>query len=158
TFTGVDINANGTPRVATYTFTPPGGSWDSGDYGIYTINMAANQVSDTGATPAFVAAGTIGSFATVLPLLVTNNNDGGAGSLRNAISLANSTPGALDTILFDATFFATAQTITLTSGEILISDAAAITWPAAPITINASATSRHFNISASVNIDNVVLT
>jgi hypothetical protein len=32
-FIGVNINTNGEARIATYSFVPPGGSWDSGDNG-----------------------------------------------------------------------------------------------------------------------------
>lgn len=49
-------------------------------------------------------------------LTVTNTNDSGAGSLRQAI--INSASG--DTIVFDSTAFASAQTINLTSGELTI--------------------------------------
>jgi len=60
--------------------------------------------------------------ASAATFLVTNINDTGAGSLRQAIVDANATPG-FDTISFDtAGVFATPQTITLTSGELLITD------------------------------------
>src|SRR5206468_1069622 len=35
-FLGVDISSNGTPRVATYSFSPPDGFWDSSDNGAYS--------------------------------------------------------------------------------------------------------------------------
>lgn len=41
--TGTD----GTPRTATYTVTPPGGSWDASDNGTYTINFLDNEVQST---------------------------------------------------------------------------------------------------------------
>lgn len=50
---------------------------------------------------------------------VTNTNDSGAGSLRDAITQANTNAQA-DTINFDPAVFNVAQTITLTSGEIQI--------------------------------------
>jgi len=39
--TGVTLNnaANGSPRTATYTIAAPGGSWDRGDNGSYTIGL-----------------------------------------------------------------------------------------------------------------------
>jgi hypothetical protein len=59
-FISVNINTNGTPRVATYQLTPPGGSWDAGDNGTYTVLMRANQVADIDG--AFVPAGTLATF------------------------------------------------------------------------------------------------
>ncbi len=50
---------------------------------------------------------------------VTNNNDSGAGSLRDAITQANTNAQA-DTINFDAAFFNVPRTITLTTGELRI--------------------------------------
>src|SRR5438477_3662405 len=48
TFVSVDNNTNGTPRVATYSFTPPGGSWNTADNGSYSYQVVANQVSNAG--------------------------------------------------------------------------------------------------------------
>jgi hypothetical protein len=58
-FVGVNINTNGEARIATYSFVPPGGSWDSGDNGTYFILMQANQVFSDGCP---VQPGQIGSF------------------------------------------------------------------------------------------------
>ena len=58
---------------------------------------------------------------------VTNINDTGAGSLRNAVALANANTGVADTIVFDSTVFATPQAILLTSGAITFTDSAATT-------------------------------
>ena len=64
-FVGVDINFNGTPRIATYSIVPPGGSWDFADNGTYNVVMQANAVRDgIGNT---VAAGNIGSFTVMTP-------------------------------------------------------------------------------------------
>jgi hypothetical protein len=71
----------------------------------------------------FLAALVSASFclqASAATFPVTNTNDSGAGSLRQAILDANAMAGA-DTINFDAGVFATPQTITLT-GELLITD------------------------------------
>ena len=40
TFVGVDQTTNGTPRVATYRLTPPGGFWDGADVGTYTVSAS----------------------------------------------------------------------------------------------------------------------
>jgi predicted outer membrane repeat protein len=131
TFLGVDDNSDGTPRVATYSFTPPGGSWDKLDNGSYTVTMNANEVSDL--VPNFVKAGTLTSFVVGVPdtFIVTNANDAGPGSLRQAVLNANALVPSLDQIVFDPTFFATAKTITLTSGPMTITDAVNIVGPGA---------------------------
>ncbi len=55
-------------------------------------------------------------YAEAAPFIVENNADSGPGSLRAAIALANANPDT-DTISFDA-----AHSITLTSGELTISE------------------------------------
>ena len=65
-FVGVDINFNGTPRIATYSIVPPGGSWDFADNGTYNVVMQANAVRDGIGNP--VAAGNIGSFTVMTPM------------------------------------------------------------------------------------------
>ena len=57
---------------------------------------------------------------------VTNTNDSGAGSLRDAVASANANTGP-DTIIFDNAVFNTAHTITLTSGELDLTDTATTT-------------------------------
>jgi len=75
--------------------------------------------------------------------MVDNLNDSGADSLREAISLANSTPGA------DEIQFSVAGAIALTAGEIEITDALTITGPGQNLlTIDANNASRIFNITA----------
>lgn len=59
-FVSVDNNTNGTPRVATYRLTPPGGTWDSADNGTYTIALEATQVRDVAGNNAVAA--TLGTF------------------------------------------------------------------------------------------------
>ncbi len=51
---------NGTPRSATYSFVPPGGTWDTADNGIYTVQLQPQQVSDTVGN--FDVAGNLGTF------------------------------------------------------------------------------------------------
>ena len=48
---GVVPDANGTPLVATYAFTPPGGFWNAADNGVYTLELQANQVQDRAGKP-----------------------------------------------------------------------------------------------------------
>src|SRR5207248_2687649 len=104
TFVSVTPTGNGTPRTATYSFTPPGGSWDAADNGTYTATVLATQVMTVGGTP--VPQTPVGSFRTLisLSLVVTNANDAGAGSLRQAI-LDTNAANTVHTIGFDPTFF-----------------------------------------------------
>ncbi|MCP5528055.1 MAG: hypothetical protein H7A47_14785 [Verrucomicrobiales bacterium] len=55
-------NTDGTPRTATYTVTPPGGSWDAADNGAYSVSLVGNQVGDDGTPQLFAAAGAVGGF------------------------------------------------------------------------------------------------
>jgi len=71
---------------------------------------------------------------------------GPAGDLRYCVGLANSTPGA-DTVTFDATLFKSAQTITLTAGEILIADSLTVMATSAGCTLNGNNASRVFHIN-----------
>jgi parallel beta-helix repeat protein len=74
-------------------------------------------------------------------------DDGSAGSLRWAVGQANSTPGA-DTITFDSTVFKTPRKITLTGGQLELSDMATttISGPAAGVMISGNNASRVFAI------------
>jgi hypothetical protein len=75
-------------------------------------------------------------------ITVTNNNDSGAGSLRQAIADANDG----DTIHFGIT-----GTITLTTGQLLVAKSVTISGPgAASLTINGNLTSRVFHVSSGV--------
>src|SRR5262249_46632490 len=80
--------------------------------------------------------------------IVTFNNDSGKGSLRQAIANANSLPGT-DTITFAPSFFGTARTITLSSGEIAITDPVVIQAPGATLlTVSGNNAGRIFNTTA----------
>jgi hypothetical protein len=75
---------------------------------------------------------------------VTNNNNAGAGSLRQAIEDANANPGA-DTVTFDGV----SGTITLTSAELAITEDLTITGPGAgQLAVSGGESRRVFNISA----------
>lgn len=60
----INNNSNGSPRIVTYRINAPGGSWDGSEIGTYTINLQANQVSDT--SNRFVSAANLGGFQ-ILP-------------------------------------------------------------------------------------------
>ena len=64
-FVSVNVNSNGTARTATYSFSAPGGTWDTADTGTYTISLQAGQVSDTSGN--FAAAASLGTFAYPAP-------------------------------------------------------------------------------------------
>ena len=83
-------------------------------------------------------------------LTVTNTNDDGAGSLRQAISNAATD----DTITFDtAGVFATPQTITLTSGQLVINKSLTINGPgAAQLTISGNSVRRGFSITSGFTV------
>ncbi|MEH2067450.1 MAG: Calx-beta domain-containing protein [Nostoc sp.] len=93
--------------------------------------------------------------------IVTNTNDSGAGSLRQAIINANNDPG-IETIIFDTTGIfgdATPDTITLTSGELNITEGVIIQGTGAnKLTISGNNTSRVFSASASLSIDGLKIT
>ncbi|TWT35311.1 hypothetical protein KOR34_02010 [Posidoniimonas corsicana] len=91
---------------------------------------------------------------------VDNLNDTGAGSLRDAITMANGSVG-LDTVIFDSAVFASAQTIAIASQLPTITDDLTITGPGADLlTIDAGGGGngigdlngyRHFEIDNGVN-------
>ena len=77
------------------------------------------------------------------PIEVTNLDDAGAGSLRQAIIDANTNPGADEIVFQDGL----SGTITLSTGEMEITDALAITGPSDNlVTIDANDASRIFTI------------
>ena len=61
TIAGASWSGTAASGTATYTVTPPGGTWDDGDNATYTIAIVGSQVGDT--APAYVAANaSAGSF------------------------------------------------------------------------------------------------
>lgn len=90
----------------------------------------------------------IGATEAPTEITVYNANDSGTGSLRQGILAANATPGP-ESITFDPAVFNSPQTITLTTGELAISDALSITGPGAALaTVNGNNASRVFNMNA----------
>jgi hypothetical protein len=93
-------------------------------------------------------------------LTVSNTNDSGAGSLRAAIAQANTGAGG-DTIVFSSQFN-TPQTITLTSGPLVLTDPAttAIVGPGAKLlTISGGGKGRVFDVEGgSVALEGLTIT
>ena len=84
--------------------------------------------------------------------VVSNIDDSGPGSLRQAILDANDQSGDND-ITFDPTAFATSQTITLTSGQLELSNTSGtetITSPAAGVTVSGGGNSQVFQVDTGV--------
>src|SRR6266571_3071331 len=85
--------------------------------------------------------------ASAATVTVINTSDSGAGSLRQAIS--DSSSG--DTIDFDSSL--NGQTITLTSGELLIDENLTITGPGANLlAVNGNAADRVFEIISGIDV------
>jgi hypothetical protein len=83
-------------------------------------------------------------YITLPPISVLNTNDSGVGSLRQAIATA--TPGA--TIVFDPSV---TNTITLSTGELVISNSLTIVGPGATnLAVSGNAASRVFTITNAV--------
>lgn len=104
------------------------------------------------------------TYANAATFTVTNTSDSGPGSLRQAVLDANAAAGT-DDIVFDATVFGTLQTITLTTGQILITNSVnsnvTITGPGPNLlTISGGGASKIFSITETpvVNISGMTLT
>jgi hypothetical protein len=100
TFVSVNKRTSGTPRTATYRITPPGGTWDAADNGIYTVSVEPDQVADTVGHP--VAAGDLGTFTVAVPGTALGTATlqgvhplGGGTSLDQAAMLAAAADAAL---------------------------------------------------------------
>ncbi|MGD0262346.1 MAG: choice-of-anchor Q domain-containing protein [Verrucomicrobiota bacterium] len=90
-----------------------------------------------------------GANAQAATLLVSNTNDSGAGSLRQAVVDNNNTAGGGNTITFSNVV---TGTITLISGELLISSNVTILGPGpASLAVNGNAASRVFHITNAAN-------
>ncbi len=117
--------------------------------------------TDQRGEPLDVPTPDIGAFQATngATMLVVNTTADGTGSsasgelsLRQAINLAN-VQDVAETITFDSTVFATAQTITLTQGPLELSDSGGtltITGPKAGLIVNAGGTSGVFTVDSGV--------
>lgn len=85
----ISSSSNGSPRTATYRINAPGGSWDTTEIGTYTINLQANQVSDTSNN--FVSAATLGSFRVLADAIAPTANLNAANISTGGESLYNFT-------------------------------------------------------------------
>ena len=96
----------------------------------------------------------------VAPIVVSNTNDSGAGSLREAVTSANTTPGV------DKITFAVTGTITLTTGQLAVTENLTVDGPgSSSLTISGNDNSRIFeindgndNVPQSVSIDGITFT
>ena len=79
--------------------------------------------------------------------VVTNTNDSGSGSLRAAVGYANSQAGT--TVTFDPAAFpaGATQTITLTTGEIDVTQGLTLTAPGTGLIVDGGGSSRVFGIT-----------
>ncbi len=81
----------------------------------------------------FVIVAVVAVAASASNFVVSNTNDSGAGSLRDAINQANAN-GQEDLITFDPVVFSSPQTITLTGGELRITREGT-NFPGIPVTV-----------------------
>jgi Domain of unknown function (DUF4347) len=115
----------------------------------WTLEYATGKLE----TPSLLEPWTQNGYQHLLATFnVTNTNDSGVGSLRQAVIEANAAMGA-DTISFTGTLAdQTPDTIVLTTGQLTITDALVIAGPGAGLlTINANNASRVFQIIPGVD-------
>jgi fibronectin-binding autotransporter adhesin len=114
------------------------------------------------AAPKIAAGATVGAAALAIAApasaktyTVTSLANGGAGSLRNAVSRANAHTGA-DTITFQPGF---TGTIKLRTGELEVDDPLTIEGPGAPeLTVSGTNRSRIFNFEDAATVSGLTLT
>jgi hypothetical protein len=169
TITGfsVDLPGNGTPRVVTYNFSIPGGSWDGLENGVYTIKTTAtvgDQVTDTDGVPNAVPVSTIGTFTVAIPRIYTvdittddtpvtgKSTSATTGDLRWCIDQAN-TDGSSSIINFKGSVFTAGTKINLLQGELPVIAGVTINGPGAGnVDVVASPGARVFNVADTVTV------
>jgi hypothetical protein len=117
---------------------------------------ATTLLTDQRGSPRVVGPATDRGAVEVQPLVVLNTNDSGPYALRTAVASASGG----DTITFTAPL--SGQTITLTSGQLLINKNLTIDASALPggVTVNGNAASRVFQINSGVTaiLDSLTIT
>ncbi len=123
---------------------------------VTAVSLCGNGTPDAGEKCDEGAAnGTAGSTCDAFcrpqhTFTVTNADDGGEGSLRTAMGLANLTEGA-DTIVFDPVFFSTPRTITLDGSLPPINEDLTINGPGAHLlTVSGDGKDRVFEVASGV--------
>ena len=136
-------------------FTPDANLFSPASSFFFTVQAGIGD-SDEGFSRAFVTAG-IDVGCPNANLVVTNSNDSGAGSLRDA--LATACPRS--TVTFDVTPGHVTSPITLTSGELLIDRDVTVTGPTSTsLKVSGNDSSRIFDITSGnrVAISNLTIT
>ena len=86
TFVSIDNPTNGTPRTVTYKITAPGGTWDGIDTGHYKVADAGEPGQGPGRRRSPRKSTSASSSSLFRRSRLTNTNDSGPGSLRDAIN------------------------------------------------------------------------
>ncbi len=148
--------ASSTGNTVTYTLTPPGGSWDVGDNGSYSIALNANQIFDLAITGANAgSAAMIGNFnVAIAEIDVTGNG--------TSIVNGDTTPDAADGTNFGNVTIAETRvrtftisnaglsTINITNPVSIIGAGFSVSQPAS--TVLGAGVSTHIAVSFSPNV------
>jgi len=159
---GVQFTATGTYSDGSTHDITRAVAWASSVPSVATIDAAGRATAHalgtsvvTASLDGVTSAGDV--LTAVAPSFVVNTTAddlsyaGGKTSLREAVLAANAYPG--HTITFDPTVFATAQAITLTLGQLELTDTTGIetiTGPAAGVTVKGGGLSRVFQVDGGV--------
>src|SRR6185369_2076107 len=114
------FSTSGKQTTASYTFTPPGGTWNAIDNGAYTVSVVAGKVLDSDGAPHSLDPQTVATFKVTIVDSITVDNGGNASdgnlsagqvTLREAMAASAFAAGGVDTIVFSGALSGT--TITL---------------------------------------------